>query len=88
MIWEDCELLAELAWLNSGMSPLAMRIMDGNVSVGEQQNYTQRMVTADARLRWRANRASGLVVEGQVLANGALALPAHTAESHWSCEQW
>ncbi len=37
VIREDWELLAELAWLNTGMASLALRIMDGSASLAEQR---------------------------------------------------
>ena len=83
MIREDRELLAELARLNSDMASLAMRIMDGSASTAEQQNYAQRLIVAGERLRRRADGTSGAVIEGEVLANGPLILPAHTVEPHW-----
>jgi hypothetical protein len=43
MIREDRELLAELARLNTAMASFAMRIMDGSVSIAEQQSYAQRL---------------------------------------------
>jgi hypothetical protein len=83
MIREDRELLAELARLNSDMASLAMRIMDGSASTVEQQNYAQRLIVAGERLRRRADGTSGAVIEGEVIANGPLTLPAHTVEPHW-----
>lgn len=55
MIREDCELLAELAQLNTAIAPMAMRIMDGSASVTEQQDYAQRLIAAGERLRRRAD---------------------------------
>lgn len=83
MIREDRELLAELARLNSDMASLAMRIMDGSASTAEQQNYAQRLIGAGERLRRRADRTSGAVIESEILADGPLTLPAHTVEPHW-----
>lgn len=83
MIREDRELLAELARLNTAMASLAMRIMDGSASTAEQQNYAERLIVAGERLRRRADGTSGAVIEGEVLANGPLTLPAHTVEPHW-----
>ncbi|MGH3428222.1 MAG: hypothetical protein ACRDRI_08030 [Pseudonocardiaceae bacterium] len=59
-----------------------MRIMDGSASTAEQQDYAQRMIAAGERLRRRAEGARGAVIEGEVLASGPLALPAHTVEPH------
>jgi hypothetical protein len=54
VIWEDRELLAELARLNTAMASLALRIMDGSASVAEQHNYAQRLIAAGERLQQRA----------------------------------
>ncbi|MGH3829662.1 MAG: hypothetical protein ACRDRS_04305 [Pseudonocardiaceae bacterium] len=83
MIREDCELLAEMAGLNTEMAPLALRIMDGSASTAEQRNYAQRMIVAGERLRRRAERMSGAVIEGEVLVDGQLILPANTVEPYW-----
>lgn len=80
MIREDRELLAELAQLNTAMTPLAMRIMDGSASAVEQVHYAQRLIAAGERLRLRADETGGPIVEGEVLVNGALILPRHTVE--------
>ena len=82
MIREDRELLAELARLNSDMASLAMRMMDGSASTAEQAHYAQRLIAAGNRLQRRANETAGMVIEGEVFANGQLTLPAHTVESH------
>jgi hypothetical protein len=80
---EDRELLDELARLNSDMAPLAMRVMDDSASTAEQAHYAQRLIAAGERLRRRADEATGTVIEGEVLANGPLTLPAHTVEPYW-----
>ncbi|MGH8078162.1 MAG: hypothetical protein ACREPE_12670 [Lysobacter sp.] len=80
MIREDRELFAELARLNSAMAALAMRMMDGSASAAEQTDYAQRVIAAGERLRQRANGTTGTVIEGEILANGALTLPAHIVE--------
>ncbi len=77
MIREDRELLAELAGLNTAMAPLALRIMDDSASAAEQEHYAQRLIAAGERLQRRAEGTSG-VIDGEVLANGPLALPALT----------
>lgn len=82
MIREDRELPAELARLNSNMAPLAMRIMDGSASIAEQAHYAQRLIAVGERLRQRADETAGMVIEGEVLANGPLTLPAYTVEPH------
>jgi hypothetical protein len=79
VIREDRELLAELARLNGEMAPLAMRIMEGTSPAAEQQHYAQRLIAAGQRLQRRAAGADR-VVEGEVLADSPIALPAHTAE--------
>lgn len=83
MTKEDRELLAELARLNSAMPPLALRIMDGSVGAAEQQNYAQRLINVGERLRQRANGTPRVVIDGEVLANGPLTLPAYTVEPYW-----
>lgn len=82
MIREDRELLTELARLTTAMASLAMRIMDGSASAAEQQNYALRLVAAGERLRRRAERAGGAVVDGEVLGGGPLVFPMHTVEPH------
>ncbi|MGH3766580.1 MAG: hypothetical protein ACRDS0_00265 [Pseudonocardiaceae bacterium] len=82
MIREDRELLTELARLNTAMAPLAMRIMEGTASSAEQQNYAQRMIAAGERLLRRTNNITGAVIEGEVIIDGALALPAHAIEPY------
>lgn len=78
MIREDRELLTELARLNTAMAPLAIRIMEGSATVAEQQDYAQRLIAAGRRMQRRANETAGVVVEGEVLGNGSLALPVYT----------
>jgi hypothetical protein len=82
VIREDRELLAELARLNTEMVPLAMRIMDASASSDEQARYAQRLIAAAERLRRRANETAGVVIEGEVLPNGPLALPELTEQPH------
>ncbi len=84
MIREDRELLAELARLNRDMASLAMRIMDSSASAAEQVHYAQRLIVAGERLRRRANEMTGMVVEGEVLADGRLTLPACSGEPYWA----
>jgi hypothetical protein len=79
---EDRELLAELASLNTAMTPLAMRIIEDSASVAEQQDYAQRLIVAGERLRRRAGEVAHPVVDGEVLACRPLALPEHTAERY------
>jgi hypothetical protein len=82
VIREDRELLAELARLNTAMASLALRIMDGSASLAEQQNYAQRLIAAGERLQQRANETNHPVIEGEVLTDVSIALPAQTAEPH------
>ena len=83
MIREDRELLTELARLNTAMVPLAMRIMDGTASVAEQQDYARRLITAGQWLHCRATGLDAPIIDSEVLANGALTLPAHTVAPDW-----
>lgn len=82
MIRQDRELLAELARLNTDMAPLAMRIMDASASTVEQSHYAQRLIAAGERLQRRVNEASGMVIDGEDLANGPLTLPGLTVEPY------
>lgn len=66
MIREDRELLAELARVNSDVTPLAMRIMDGSVTADEQCGFAERLVAMAQRLQHRA-MGSDSVVDGEVL---------------------
>jgi hypothetical protein len=86
VIRDDRELLAELARLNREMTSLAMRIIDGNASTAEQQNYAQRLIAAGERLWRRADGMNAAVIEGEVLTNGPLALPRHTVEPYLRAE--
>lgn len=83
MIREDRELLAELARLNTDMPSLALRIMEGSASTHEQAHYAQRLIAAGKRLQRRVNDTPGTVIEGEVLDDGLIALPAHTVEPNW-----
>lgn len=80
MIREDRELLAELARLNTDMTSVAMRIMDGAASAAEQAHYAQRLIAVGERLQRRANGSLRMVIEGEVSADRSVALPAQTAE--------
>lgn len=66
---EDRELLVELARINTAMASLALRIMEGSASAAEQACYAQRLIAAGERLQRRANGTSGVVIEGEVLAD-------------------
>lgn len=80
MIREDREFLAELARLSTAMPSLAQQIMDGTASPTDRENYAQRLIVACEQLLQRVNANSGTVIEGQVLATRALALPVRTVE--------
>ncbi|MGH3972603.1 MAG: hypothetical protein ACRDS9_04670 [Pseudonocardiaceae bacterium] len=82
MIREDRELLVELARLNRDMASLAMRIMEGSASAAEQTHYARRLIAAGERLQRRADELSEAVVEGDVLTNDPLTLPAHAVEPY------
>lgn len=84
MTREDRELLAELARLNSDMASLAMRVMEGSASAAEQQHYAQRLITAGRRLQRRAEETGRVVIEGEVVADEPITLPAHTVELDWA----
>src|SRR5947209_20600793 len=64
------------------MASLALRVMDGSASVAEQHNYAQRLIAAGERLQQRANETNQPVIEGEVLTEVSIVLPAHTAERH------
>lgn len=80
MIREDRELLAELARLNSAMASLALRIMDGSATAGEQRDYAQRLIAAGKRLRTRVDETQYSVIDGEVTVSATLALPEFTVE--------
>ncbi|MGH3829667.1 MAG: hypothetical protein ACRDRS_04330 [Pseudonocardiaceae bacterium] len=67
------------------MAPLALRIMNGSASTSEQRNYAQRMIVAGERLRRRAERMSGAVIEGEILADGPRILPASSINTSMWC---
>jgi hypothetical protein len=80
VIREDRELLAELARLNRAMASLALCIMDGSVTAGEQRDYAQRLIAAGERLRARADEMNYPVIDGEVADSAALVLPGSTVE--------
>jgi hypothetical protein len=82
VIREDRELLAELARLNTAMTPLVLCIMDGTASAAQQHTYALRLIAAGERLQRRADRMGGAVVEGEVLASGPHTLPKHIVEPY------
>lgn len=83
MIRADRELLAEPARLNTDMASLGMRIMEGSASGTEQRHYAQRLISAGQQLRRRANEMDHPIIEGEVLSDVLLALPARTVEPDW-----
>jgi hypothetical protein len=83
VIREDQELLAEMARVNGDMVSLGMRIMEGSASAREQQHWAQRLIAVGERLRRRADGMVDVVIEGEVLSDKAIALPAHTVEPDW-----
>ena len=80
MIREDRELLTELARLNSAMAALALCIMDGTATAGEQRDYAQRLIAAGQQLRQRVDETNYLVIDGEVTWGTALVLPGNTTE--------
>lgn len=80
MIREDRELLAGLARLNSDMASLALRVIEGSASPIEQRHYAQRLIAVGERLQRRADRMSGVTIEGEVQAGNPITLPPHTVE--------
>jgi hypothetical protein len=82
LIREDRELLAELAQLNTAMTPLAMRIMDGTASAAEQHDYACRLIAAGQWLQRRAARISATVIDGEVVTTAPLTIPGHIAEPY------
>jgi hypothetical protein len=81
VIREDRELLAELARLNTAMTPFALRIMDGSAGTTEQAHFAQRLIAAGERLQRRADGMTGTIIEGEVFANKPLTLPTHTVQA-------
>ena len=81
VIREDRELLTELSRLNREMAEFALRLMDGSASAAEQQNYAQRLMAAGERLQRRATKTGGVVIEGEVVMEKAIALPPCGVES-------
>lgn len=81
MIREDRELLAELARLNGDMASLGLRVMEGSASAAEQRHYAQRLIAVGERLQRRADgMGSSTVIEGEVVVEAPVALPARTIE--------
>jgi hypothetical protein len=80
VIREDRELLAELARLNSAMASLALRMMDGSASAGEQRDYAERLIAAGKRLHARADETNYLVIDGETTIGAALMFPGNTVE--------
>ncbi|MGH3775651.1 MAG: hypothetical protein ACRDRR_07930 [Pseudonocardiaceae bacterium] len=80
MIREDRELLAELARVNRDVVPAAMRVMDDSATAEEQRELGDRLIAVGERLRRRGDGMNCAVVEGEVLGDVSLALPAHSVE--------
>lgn len=80
MIREDRELLAELARLTSAMASLALRMMEGSASAGEQRGYAERLIAAGKRLHARADETNYPVIDGEVTLGAALMFPGNTVE--------
>lgn len=66
MIRQDRELLAELAQLNSDVTPFAMRIIDDSCTAEEQHEFADRLITLGRRFHERAT-GTALVIEGEAL---------------------
>lgn len=66
MIRQDRELLAELAQLNSDVTPFAMRIIDDSCTAEEQHEFADRLITLGRRFHQRAT-GTALVIEGEAL---------------------
>ncbi|MGH3973894.1 MAG: hypothetical protein ACRDS9_11305 [Pseudonocardiaceae bacterium] len=69
MIREDRELLAELARLNSDVTPFAMRMIDGSITAAEQREFADRLVRLG---RWFHERVNGIAraIEKDTLTTG------------------
>jgi hypothetical protein len=80
VIREDRELLVELARVNSDVVPVAMRVMDDSATAQEQWTLGERLISVGERLRRRADEMNCPVVDGEVVGDVSLALPAHTVE--------
>jgi hypothetical protein len=79
VIRDDRELLAELARVNSDVTPFAMRVMDESVTAEEQRELAERLIDIGERLRQRADQTER-AVERHVVAE---AMPeAHSLGPH------
>lgn len=65
MIRADRELLADLARLNSDVTPLAMRLIDDTATREEQQTFADRLIDLGTRLNHRAR--TGLVIDSDTV---------------------
>ncbi|MGH3686630.1 MAG: hypothetical protein ACRDRU_17855 [Pseudonocardiaceae bacterium] len=81
MTGEDRELVDELAILNRDMVPLAVGIMESTAGAAEQVAYGDRLIAVGKRLQRWAHQTAGIVIGGEVLANGSLTFPSSTAEA-------
>lgn len=66
VIREDRKLLAELARLNSDVTPFAMRIIEDNITAAEQHEFANRLVRLGRLFHERAT-GTALVIEGDGL---------------------
>lgn len=66
MIRADRELLAELARLNSDVTPLPLRMMDETATVDEQYAFAERLIAMARQLQ---ARAAEVVIKGDVADN-------------------
>lgn len=74
MIRDDLELLAELASVNTGVVPLAMRIMEGSATGEEQYEFAERLISLGQRLHRRAEETQLVVIEGTAIPDYPVAL--------------
>jgi hypothetical protein len=63
---QDRELLSELARVNTGVVPLAMRIIDQSATAEEQHAFAERLTGLAQRLHHRAVETQRVVAEGTV----------------------
>lgn len=80
MIRQDRELLAELAQLNSDVTPFAMRIIDDSSTAEEQHEFADRLIALGRRFHERAT-GTALVIEGEALTTHELGCGSNSAAS-------
>lgn len=83
MIRKDRELLAKLARLTSDVTPLAMRVMEGSATADEQRAFAARLTQLGEQLRRRADEMGEAVMDGEVILDENITLPAHTVQLDW-----